>query len=112
MPARTWHDETTARATWRDAPASAELLELLETSKEQCIQYATDLPPTEYVEPVEGISASWRMAHLLQARALQVAKRAGNQDTLGMDGMTVSVKPMDWHVKQLLRPRRRRPGIG
>jgi len=112
MTVYAWHTESTARQLWRDAPSSAEVQEQLDASQEQCLEFATSQPAEDYIVPPEGIPARWRIAHLIQARALWTAKQANPQDQLGVDGIGVRVYPMDMQVKALLRPKRAMPGIG
>jgi hypothetical protein len=42
----------------------------------------------------------------MQARAVYNSVKAGSGDQVGPDGLTVTVYPMDWNVKNLLRPRK------
>jgi hypothetical protein len=107
-----WHTADTARVNWKQAPTGAELPELLDAAREQCLEFATGLDAALYVMPVTGIPARWRTAHLLQTRALWTAKQTAPQDGIGLDGAQVRVYPMDLTVKALLRPKRARPGIG
>ncbi|PKQ22209.1 MAG: hypothetical protein CVT65_14520 [Actinobacteria bacterium HGW-Actinobacteria-5] len=51
-------------------------------------------------------------AQVMQARALVRAGMVGSGDQAGGYGDTVTVFPMDWNVKNLLRPRKGRPYFG
>lgn len=51
-------------------------------------------------------------AQVLQTRALVAAGHTGPGDQSGSYAETVTVYPMDWTVKALLRPRRGRPYFG
>lgn len=75
-------------------------------AKIQCERFAPAL--------TEGQSApeNYVAAQCLQARALIRAGVVGDGDRTGMGPEQVAVFPMDWTVKNLLRPRRGRPGIG
>lgn len=53
----------------------------------------------------DELPASWVYAQILQARGIARAGTTGTGDTAGF-GETVTVYPMDWNVKQLLRPRK------
>ncbi len=55
----------------------------------------------------EAVPDAYRLAQAMQARALWRAQRAGSGDAIGADGLSVTVFPMDWTVKALLRPRGR-----
>ena len=75
---------------------------LLTSAREQCQTYAPTLAEGQEVPE------RYRLAQSLQARALY---RAGltNGQSIGADGLTIAVFPMDWHVKALLRPPPGRP---
>lgn len=83
-----------------------EIVEIyLDAARAACEEFAPVLaspeePPTHYV-----------IAQAYQARAVARAALAGGQDQIGADGFGVTVFPLDWTVKQLLRPKRGRPGI-
>ena len=63
--------------------------------------------PTDALVP-----ESWRQAQALQVRALHRSAISGAGDQIGGDGLTVTVFPMDWTVKALLRPRSGVPRLG
>ena len=90
------------RAYWRnvDDAQPESLGNLLAAAREACEAFA---PAGRLVEP---IPESFRKAQALQAKALLRSELAGGNDGIGLDGLTVTVFPMDWTVKQLLRPRR------
>ncbi len=70
----------------------------------QCAAFAPQLPAGN------PIPDNWRLAQALQARDLSRAgQTVGGSDAL--DG-GVTIWPMDWTVKNLLRPRQGRPRIG
>lgn len=82
-----------------DETAEADALQRLLTAAEtQCREFAGVLPT------FTPIPETWRLAQALQARALYRASIAGSGDSIGEDGFTVTVYPMDWTVKNLLRP--------
>ncbi|MFD6094533.1 hypothetical protein ACFWGN_20670 [Oerskovia sp. NPDC060338] len=93
---------------WADAPADeATLLLFLESAQGQCSEFAPALPSGSTEVP-----ANYVLALILQARALQRSTVAGSGDSLGGDGFTVTVFPMDWTVKNLLRPSHGVPVLG
>ncbi|WNM25240.1 hypothetical protein [Demequina capsici] len=96
-PTTQWLTIGTCRALWHDAPDSdLELFELLEAARIDCLAFA----PT-----VETIPDSYRKAQRLQTEARWTASRATSSDRMGGEEYGVTVFPLDWHVKQLLRPR-------
>ncbi|MFT3862043.1 hypothetical protein [Micropruina sp.] len=76
----------------------------------QCaaIQCALFAPPIDDGAPVPD---NYLAAQVLQARALVRAGIVGDSDRAGL-GETVAVFPMDWTVKNLLRPKRGKPYFG
>ncbi len=101
------------------------LAALLISAQQQCEVYA---PAVAHAGSVAGaavtetgddgvpidalVPESWRQAHALQARALHRSAISGAGDQIGGDGLTVTVFPMDWTVKALLRPRSGVPRLG
>lgn len=75
----------------------------LDVAKEACIAYA---PPL-----AEGadVPASWRMAQAMQARNLFQSGAAAPADPGEGGTYGITARPLDWQVRQLLRPRR---GLG
>lgn len=90
----------------------AELNALLTSSAIQCDAYAPKITYT--VTNEDGTTAThegyatdnYLHAQVLQARALYRSTMAGSGDQIGLDGQAVTVFPMDWTVKNLLRPKR------
>jgi len=78
---------------------------VLAAAREQCEAYA----PT--VDNPEDVPARYILAQALQAKALSTAGFAGGNDQVGGYGEGVTVYPMDWQVKNLLRPRQGRPFV-
>ncbi|MFT3832876.1 MAG: hypothetical protein QM711_06085 [Micropruina sp.] len=72
----------------------------------QCAEFAPVLPVGAPTPP------NWVAAQILQCRALVRAGIVGSGDQVGGYGETVTVFPMDWTVKNLLRPRKGRPYFG
>lgn len=83
-----------------------DLLLPLSAAAIQCAEFAPDLP--------EGtpVPTNWIAAQVLQTRALVRAGIVGSGDQAGGYGETVTLFPMDWVVKGLLRPRHGKPHLG
>ena len=91
------------------ADLSPDLAEVLLTSaREACEAYAPAAPDGD--DDVT-VARSWRVAQVMQARAVYRSFKAGGGDAIGGDGLAVTVFPLDWSVRQLLRPRTGRPVI-
>jgi hypothetical protein len=98
-----WHTISSARAEWDGAKHLTDwrLYVLLSTARGEVAAYApalgTQRPPLNY-----------REAQLLHARNRNAAARIdpATGDS-GVDGYAVGPFPLDWAVKQLLRPARR-----
>jgi hypothetical protein len=100
-----WHTLPSARSEWRDAPDQDErLYPLLELAKQQVLAYAPALD--EFATP----PLHYRQAQLLQARNLWNAGRVDPASgQAGGDSFALTPFPLDWTVKQMLRPKSARP---
>lgn len=105
-------DALVASASWAAHADPEDLAEALEAAYEECVLYG----PLDNVgrrwkpdtsEPVPApVPARLARAQALQARARIRAAVTSSADAQGFDGVQITVFPMDWQVKQLLRPRR------
>lgn len=103
-----WHTLESARDDWRDAPGyDSWLYELLWSARQQVVAYGPKLaegahPPLNYLR-----------AQLMQARNLwnagKVDPASGGQ---GEDTFVMRPFPLDWMIKQIIRPVTARPVIG
>lgn len=102
-----WHNETTVAQEWPDAPPDINVLgSLVDAAQIQCEAFAPVLPDGAIVPE------NYRLAHLMQIRALWQSTQASPQGEIGEGGFAVQVYPMDWTVRALLRPRRGVPVVG
>lgn len=101
-----WNTLEEARAVWRDAPANDETLTLyLESAHSACLAFAPALPePEEGEEPV--IPEAYKLAEIQQARNLFNATKASAGGDFDGSSYGIVARPLDWHVQQLLRPKR------
>ncbi|MCU1439992.1 MAG: hypothetical protein JWP85_989 [Rhodoglobus sp.] len=101
-----WHNLDSARDGWADAPDNDDILwELLEVARNDVEEYAPILeegarPPSHY-----------RKGQLGHARNTWNASEVSSSGTIGMDGYAIQPKPLDWAIKQMLRPKNVRPGV-
>jgi hypothetical protein len=104
-----WASLEAAREQWADAATmdDDELTQYLAAAYDQCAAYAPALAAGVNVVP-----ASWVQAQITQARAIWRSIEAGDNNGLGPTDLTVTVFPMDWTVKKLLRPNRGKPVVG
>jgi hypothetical protein len=101
-----WTTIDDARNEWADAPQSdATLSRLLAAARTACLDFAPALADGA------AIPVGYQLAQLMQARAIWNATKTGGGDNLGAEGLTVTVFPLDWNIKALLRPKRGRPVI-
>ena len=104
-PATPWHTIDSARSEWDGAPVNDLVLyELLISAREQVLAFAP---------AVVDVPVRYRAAQLMQARNTWNAhKRNPGSDQYGSPDFQVSVFPLDWHVRQLLRPATGTPVVG
>jgi hypothetical protein len=96
-PMSQWLSLSAARDKWADAPdADVELFELLDGARVACEDFAP---------AVDVIPNAYRTAQRLQAKAIWGASRATTDNRVGEGQYAVTVYPLDWNVKQLLRPK-------
>ncbi len=94
-----WVDPVALAAKWFDAPEEPELTALLGAAYTVCLAYAPDpvpeIPPNTYA-----------LAQEMQVKHLYARSKAGNGDSMGPEGYTVSTFPLVLEARNLLRPRR------
>lgn len=100
-----WHSLASARGSeWADAPLDdVQLWTVLEAAREQCEEFAPDYSGQ--------VPIRYRQAQLVQARALWQSVKVNGQSQIGGEGFSITVFPMDWSVKRLLRPLRGKPVV-
>lgn len=109
-----WHTLETARDQWIDAPDEDETLEeLLEVARGQVVAYAPERKTDPIVAPDSIIvPVAYRLA---QIRQTQNIWNAGSVDPAGGMGdgtdFVIRPHPLDWHVKQIIRPRGATPSV-
>ena len=114
-----WVETTSDLEDWADAPVDEDVLaRYMGAAHEQCVDFLPHITAsvtdpvtgevTDTFEPVipAPIPGRFVLAQIMQARALYRSMLAGSGDGIGADGLlSVTVFPMDWTVKNLLRPR-------
>lgn len=103
-----WLTVDAAREVWRDAPADdARLAQILDLAKQQVIAYAPALAEDALVP------ANYREGQLMQGRNLWNAGRVDPASGgLGDEDFVIRPYPLDWMVKQVLRPKTGIPVVG
>ena len=95
-----WLSLDAARQMWPQAPDDdVTLAMLLDSAKAACVAFAP------VIDPAVPIPASYRQAQFQQARSLWLAMSSTTDSRIGDEGFAITVFPLDWNVKQLLRPR-------
>lgn len=111
-----WHDAESARANWDDAPFDDEVLdELLEVARGQVIAYS----PSKKADPIVAadsvvVPVRYRLAQLRQAQNMWSAQNVDSSGSVGDGGdfsLTPVTHPLDWHVKQIIRPKGATPRV-
>ena len=105
--------------TWLDA-SSATLAELWPGSVDYSPETVTEFlaaarAQVEAFAPTladpDDVPGRYALAQALQARAIARATTAGDGGQMGGDGLTLTIFPMDWSIKALIRPVKGRPVI-
>lgn len=95
-----------ARAEWRDAPDNdVTLRRLLDVALEQVVEYG----PRHVADEIAAggpIPSRYVQAQLSQARNLLNSARMNPEGAIGGDGFSFSPFPLDWVIRQTIRPKR------
>lgn len=107
----TWHTVESARDEWVDAPYDADdgdtlLLSLLSSAKDAVLAFAPAVD-TPLVEIPEG----YRLAQLMQAKNIWNSSKASPSGDFDGGQYSLTTFPLDWQVRQLIRPKRGLPVI-
>lgn len=97
-----WHTLHSAREEWRDAPRDDVALHTILTLAR------------DEVEAYARIGASWatiRQGQIMQARTLWNAAKVDASGTLGDGTFQITPRPLDWMVRQVLRPKTAVPKV-
>ena len=106
-PASEWHTLDSLRDDWTDAEDISDVMlwSVLELAREQVLEFAPvvavdDPVPSRYVD-----------AQRIQARNIVTAGRVSPDGGSGEGDFVIRPFPLDWHVRQILRPKSARPVI-
>ncbi|WP_157001436.1 hypothetical protein [Agromyces laixinhei] len=106
-PDSPWCTLDSIRDEWPDAETidDGPLWRLLSLAREQVLAYAPTL--------AEGdpVPERYREAQRVQARNVWNASRVAPDGGIGSDDFVIRPFPLDWHVKQIIRPKRAFGGI-
>lgn len=98
-----WHNLESAREQWPDAPDDDLVLEeILDVAQVQVMQYAG-------TDPEVQVPQRFRRAQLIHAKNMYTAQMVDSGGMVGEGDFQIRPHPLDWHVKQLIRPRRAVP---
>lgn len=108
-----WYDNTDAVDDWVGTPPSNDdvLTSLLAVAKQQVIAYAPSLPIPDPVVDPEVIPDNYRYYQLMQARNIWNAGQVDSGGGIGDGEFVMKPHPLDWQIKQGLRPRRGAPRV-
>jgi hypothetical protein len=106
-----WHDAESARDEWVDAPLDDEqLTQLLTVAREQIVAYAPTYTPDE--DFPDEIPDAFRFYQLTQARNIWNASKVDPASGgVGDESFIVRPFPLDWIIRQGLRPKRGAPSV-
>lgn len=109
----TWMDLEEVRERWRDAPANDEYLqEVLDVAQGQVLDYGPATTADLIDADPNAVPTNYRLAALTQARNIWNAVKTdpANQG-IGDEGFIIRPFPMDWTVKNMIRPLRAKPVV-
>jgi hypothetical protein len=109
-----WHTVDTARDEWVDAPFDADdgdtiLVSLLSAAKSAVLAYAPVLDTTTW--PSDTCPDGYRIGQLMQARNIWNSTKANPSGDFDGGQYGLTTFPLDWQVRQLLRPKRGIPSL-
>jgi hypothetical protein len=106
-PDSEWHTLDSIREDWPDGETipDATLYELLDVVRGQVLDFA---PVLAVAAPVP---ARYRLAQRVQVRNTWNAAKVSPAGEFGGDEFVIRPFPLDWHVKQILRPKRGVPVV-
>lgn len=108
LQAGQWYSAGTAVDDWPDAAAILDtntITVYLEAAKSQVLAYA---PPLDDGAP---IPQSYAIAQLMQTRNIWNASKVSPAGNIGDGSFASTPFPLDWMVRQMLRPRRGIPAV-
>jgi len=107
-----WVDPADVPGLWPDADLvePEALATLLAVAHETCHEYAPSIPANEDGTP-GPVPERYRMAQILQARAVWAMQRQSPGETFNGDGFSVAVYPLDARIRAMLRPKRPFAGL-
>jgi len=102
-----WHTLDSIREEWPDAEHIDDptLWELLEVTRGEVIEFA---PVLAVDVPVPD---NYRLGQRMHARNTWNASRVSPDGSAGEGDFVIRPFPLDWHVKQILRPKRGKPAV-
>ncbi|MDU0367672.1 hypothetical protein RWH45_10625 [Microbacterium sp. KSW4-17] len=99
----TWHTPHSARAFWKDAAGLSDetVAVYLTVAAQACLAFA----PLPDLDP-EEIPENYRLAQVMHARNIHnaVQNGGGAQQDQDTGFVIMAPAPLDWHIRQLLRP--------
>lgn len=108
-----WVTIDEARDRWRDAPGDDDYLQdLLDLAQQQVLEFGPARIATTIADDPDAVPTNYRMAQLTQARnTWNAVKSDPLSQGIGDEGFVFRPFPMDWTVKQMIRPRRAKPVV-
>lgn len=95
-----WLSLAELREEWADAPENNRVLFAISRA---AIRAILRWAPNNPNDPATPDADSYRRAHVMHSRATWQAATGTTSDTLGDGEFAVTIYPLDWHVKNVLR---------
>jgi hypothetical protein len=117
-----WALDGMVEAIWPQAAEEVDdtaLQIVLDAALQQCIAFAPKPSEVDFLVETDGefpgyaVPMNWRVALIMQARNIYNASKVDSgSGGMGEEGFILRPYPMDWSVKNLIRPKRGKPVIG
>lgn len=106
-----WYTVGEAREYWRDAPyEDDDVQQLLDVAQFHVLEYGPDRVAAD-IAATGCVPVNYRLAQIMQARNLWNASKTDPAGTIGDGSFEIRPFPLDWTIKQIIRPKSAKPVV-
>jgi hypothetical protein len=108
-----WMTPDEVRTRWRDAPADdAYLQEVMDVAQAQVLDYGPQVTADLIAADANAVPTNYRLAAFTQTKNIwNAVKSDPSSQGIGDEGFIIRPFPMDWTVKNMVRPLRAKPVV-